>query len=382
DIKSITYLNNALNITLNPPTNFNKYIAEDNKNISFSNNTFIIKNLSFVTNINFVKLDKLFDLFQNQISNNKYTIEQFKEWIANNTNINGDVANNLYISENDTINSDLVESVKFNGVDSVIVSLKKSSLINYSIGKNDDISLVDNNIIITNFIYYSVTNVVNLSAVFDTIQAIINTNKFSIDDFEGYVKAADTNAVLKDEIAKSLNLQNSTITIANIDTVEFKNNSVEITLIPGENEKYNFEDYTNATYDDNKITITNFDFYTIINFDKPNLIHQAIQNRIDDSQMSFDDFASDITNNQPLIKNIIADNLSTNLGNILVDRIGKVSLINNNLTIQINPLDYTKYAMSNDNNVSLNDNIITITNLKYYLSLIHLWRCRRYYALR
>ncbi|MDE6289463.1 MAG: hypothetical protein K2L64_01700, partial [Ureaplasma sp.] len=167
DIKSITYLNNALNITLNPPTNFNKYIAEDNKNISFSNNTFIIKNLSFVTNINFVKLDKLFDLFQNQISNNKYTIEQFKEWIANNTNINGDVANNLYISENDTINSDLVESVKFNGVDSVIVSLKKSSLINYSIGKNDDISLVDNKITITNFIYYSVTNVVNLSAVFD-----------------------------------------------------------------------------------------------------------------------------------------------------------------------------------------------------------------------
>ncbi|MDE5599802.1 MAG: hypothetical protein K2I49_02595, partial [Ureaplasma sp.] len=112
-INTISFANNTLTIS---PLTLQKFTSTE-KNSVLVNGSLQVSNFDFFTSYTFTKLNDLSNALNSWITNSTrtYTSEEFAtNFSANSTTIKDLVLKNLYISENQTIDSSKISSVAFN----------------------------------------------------------------------------------------------------------------------------------------------------------------------------------------------------------------------------------------------------------------------------
>ncbi|MDE6289266.1 MAG: hypothetical protein K2L64_00710, partial [Ureaplasma sp.] len=371
EIKSVSYNNDNLVVTLTPPSN-TKYTIVDNDNISLENNILTIKNLNYYRNITLTRLNSLFSAVQSEIKNKKYTSSEFAKYVeTNNITLKNIIVSNIYISNTTTINANQVSTISY---DNGIVKIQLSPLENtkYSIDDSDANITFSNNVLSINSLSYAtIINFTKLDSLFNAVQNEINNQKQTADEFNNYV--LNQNEQIKTIVTNNLFIgSNTTIQANQISSVSTNNNNLEITLENIELIKYSADTNNNISLVNDKLIISGLSFYTINKLTNLSTLHSAIQNEITTRKFTSSEFSNFMNTNSQVIKNIIVDNLYVN-SNVSIDSglISSVTYFNGSLRVNLVNQNKVKYAIDTNSNFSLSDNVLTISNFNYF-SIVNL----------
>ena len=199
------------------------------------------------------------------------------------------------------------------------------------------------------------------------LQNFIKTNTFTIDEFNNYV--IQSNNELKSNIANKLYIsENETINVDKITSVSFNKTSNTLTVVLSSDYlKYTLPTTNNISLNSTTLTISNLRYYDSYSLTNNLSLFNVIQNRISSNKFAPLDFSDDISKNESTIKNLVGQNLyytsSATLGSSFVSSISLNS--SNQFQITLNS-DYKRYSLTTGSNVSLSNNVITISNLTFY----------------
>ncbi|MDE6289694.1 MAG: hypothetical protein K2L64_02920, partial [Ureaplasma sp.] len=372
NINSVSMSGSNLVVSLKEIQNV-KYSANNTANVVLSNNNITISNLRYSTITKLVKLNVLHSAIQAEITSRKFTSSEFSNYLnTNNQSIKTIIANNLYISESNTIGSGLISNVTYsNGV--LNVSLVRQNGIKYAIDNNLNFSLNDNVLTISNFNYFTIVNLTNLNSLHTAINNDISSKKITSSEFSNYVQSDQSS--IKQIIANNLwTANNTTISATQIGSISSNGQNLVVNLLPNLNTKFSMSSNSNFTLNENVLTIKNFTFTTITNFTRLSDLYNAVNNDIKTRNYNSSEYTSYVTSNQTAIKQLIANNLYTSATNrFSVSNINSVSMSGTNLVITLNNIANVKYSADVYSNVVLNNNVLTISNL-YYSQTINLTR--------
>ncbi|MDE5599383.1 MAG: leucine-rich repeat domain-containing protein, partial [Ureaplasma sp.] len=371
-ISNVNISNGNLTITLS--TNYSEYTAETYENVSLNNNTLTITNLKFYTVTNLMNLRNVWVYIQSIIddSSNKFTESELSKYITDNQDtLKTNVASKISISDYEKIPPSQIQSIALDDNNQVIISLD-SNYIKYDVRSqaNDNVEFSNDNLIVNNLVYYNAIEFMNLTSFYDSIQNKIQSSKYTKMEFSNYVTS--NNDDLKELIANNLYIsENEKLSLDKISSVSFNSNSNQLSVVLKSNYlKYSFASANdNISISDTTITISNLKYYTLYNFTNIDTLFNAIQNRISSSTNKYtvEEFRNDVTNNNSSLKTLVANNLyispSTKLD---ISNIKTITLnSDNDLEISLNS-DYTKYSLPTNSNVTLENDVLTISNLVYY----------------
>ena len=368
-ISNVNISNNNLTITLD--NGYAVYSAEVNENVTLATNILTITNLKFYTITNIVKLSELFNYIQSIIDNssNKFTESELSDYITDNQDtLKTEFASKIYINEYENIPASQITSIALDENNQVKVSLD-SNYIKYNVELYENVSFENDELVIKNLVYYNAIKFTNLTTLFDAIQNEIQTSKFTKMEFSSYV--TNNNEDLKSLIANNLYISDSEkLSVDNIVSVSFDSNSNQLSIVLNDNYlKYSINTSDNITLTGYTLTISNLRYYTLIKFTSINTLFNAIQNKISSSSNKYtvSEFRNYVTNNNDEIKKLVANNLSISPTEKLNEsNIVSVSLNeSNDLEIALNS-DYMKYSLASNTNVTLENDVLTISNLVYY----------------
>ena len=202
---------------------------------------------------------------------------------------------------------------------------------------------------------------------YNYLRDFIKTNTFTIDEFNNYV--TQNNNELKSNIANKLYIsETETISVDKIKSVSFNKTSNILTVVLSSDYlKYTLPIINNISLNSTTLTISNLRYYNSYSLTNNLSLFNVIQNRISSNKFAPSDFSDDISKNESTIKNLVGQNLyynsSATLGSSFVSSISLNS--SNQFQITLNS-DYKKYSLTTANNVSLSNNVITISNLTFY----------------
>ncbi|MDE5599824.1 MAG: hypothetical protein K2I49_02705, partial [Ureaplasma sp.] len=343
NINSVSMNGSNLVVTLKEMQNI-KYSANNTANVVLSNNSITISNIRYSTITKLVKLDVLHSAIQAEITSRKFTSAEFGDYLnTNNQSIKAIIANNLYISENNTIGSGLISNVTYsNGT--LNVGLVRQNGIKYAIDNNLNFSLNDNVLTISNFNYFTIVSLSNLSNLHTAINNDISSNKITSSEFSNYVQSNQSS--IKQIIANNLWVaNNTTISSTQIGIISSNGQNLVVNLLPNLNTKFSMSSNSNFELNENVLTIKNFTFTTVTNFTKLSDLYNAVNNDIRTKNYNSSEYSSYVTSNQTTIKELIADNLYTSsINKFSVSNINSVSMSGPNLVIILNNIANVKYS--------------------------------------
>ncbi|MDE6473440.1 MAG: leucine-rich repeat domain-containing protein, partial [Ureaplasma sp.] len=179
---------------------------------------------------------------------NKLTEDEFKTKISEFLNISVNSIDNI------TYNNDTLK-------------ITSNSMFEFTCNEPNTL-IVDNNIILDNFTFYTAYELNNLENLYNAVNNYIalNNNKFTETEFVNNVSTTPDS--IKKVIADNLKVTNSSgtqkIDISNIEDVQYLNNQLEITLTTDQF-KYQLTPTEHVELIDNKLLIKNLNFFQLIN---------------------------------------------------------------------------------------------------------------------
>ncbi|MDE6472932.1 MAG: hypothetical protein K2K73_00760, partial [Ureaplasma sp.] len=229
-------LDNNQNLKISLNDNYIKYNLEENINFEMEGTNLIVKNLNYYQEITFNNLDNLFNAIQNEIKNNKYTIDEFNNYLTTNVDsFKKLISDNLYILDSVTLEVDKIEDVNFNLNTNELNIVLNSNYLKYVIANNDNINLNNTTLTISNLRYYDMFEFININELFNKIQEFITTNKFTPEEFKDFANVTDNNAI------KTLISNN--LLISSTETLPIKD-IIDVTV----NDNYDLEVSLNKDY--------------------------------------------------------------------------------------------------------------------------------------
>ncbi|MDE5599572.1 MAG: hypothetical protein K2I49_01405, partial [Ureaplasma sp.] len=354
-IVNYTFENNQLLINLD--TNFLKYNLVSTNNVSISNGIIIIQNFTFYTSvlIDDVKLNSLKSSVQSLIDTNKYTKSDFESQLSS-LDFKKSIATSLGITASN------INGITFSNNTLEITPLQNQKFVS-SIPTNNNSNLVNDNVQVSNFTFFSSFIITDTSNLFNSLQIYVTSNSDTIDEFATKVNSND--ATITSSIQNNLLVVNGDTTKP-IDTnyitnFEFVNNQLEINL------NTNYLKYSlstnnnsaNVSIQDGKVIVNNFTFFTAVSVenDKLNEFKGSVQALIQNEQYTLTDF-----NNQ--LSTLVFKNEIANLLGIKSESIKSISYENN--VLKVIPQDNQKFVTTALNNSTIVDNTIQITVTKFY----------------
>ncbi|MDE5599660.1 MAG: leucine-rich repeat domain-containing protein, partial [Ureaplasma sp.] len=142
-------------INLVAPANI-KYTAEENENVTVSNNKITILNLKYYSEVRISSLSNTFNYFQKIITDNNYTSSNFRKYVTNNQSsfkiwfINNSSIN-VIGGDKQAFSSSDITSVTFNSSEQLVFTLSNVSHRKYSIQSVNDVVVSENVITFSNF---------------------------------------------------------------------------------------------------------------------------------------------------------------------------------------------------------------------------------------
>ncbi|MDE6472937.1 MAG: hypothetical protein K2K73_00785, partial [Ureaplasma sp.] len=365
-ITNISFANGNLIIFLD--SDYAIYNADLYENVSLSTNTLTIKNLKYFKVVDLVKLDTLFNAVQSLIKTSKYTWEEFKEYLTNNLeDFKSLIANNLFINEQDKLLVSEIINISFETNNDIRISLN-NNYTKYNLETNQNFELDGTDLIIKNLTYYTAIEFNALNNLFDAIQDSIKNKKFTKNEFDNF--SINNNEELKELIADNLYISDSEkLNVTDIVSATFTIATNELNIVLNNNYlKYSASLDSNIALTDDTLTVRNLKYYNAISFVDIQQLFSAIQNYITTNQYTPDEF-KEFSNVQgkETIKQLISDNLSISSSSTLdIDNIIDVNVNDHyQLKISLNN-DYKKYSMTENDNVTLENDVLTVDNLVYY----------------
>ncbi|MDE5599466.1 MAG: hypothetical protein K2I49_00845, partial [Ureaplasma sp.] len=356
-------------ITLTP-SNKGKYTADENKNVSLNTNTLTISNLTYFAITNFTNLSTLQSAIQEKIDTNSWTSNQFLEYVEDNQkDIIDFVSTKLSITNNGTLPSSQISRIDFIN-ETLRISLSPPDNVKYSMDKTDNFKLSNNVLIISNFTYFTDVRLTKLNVLHNAIQSEISSNKATEEEFAKFITDQQEDA--KKLIANNLFVSEmSTISQSSIDSVAYNDGNVDITLLVPNNIKYSLNPYTNATLNNNVLTISNFTYFANVELDASTL-KTAIENLISTEKATASEFESYIKTNQDSLKSLVVEKVG-GLDN--TSQISSIKYNNSDIEISLIATTNTKYVLENSfDDIKLSNDILTISNLDYFndISLLNI----------
>ncbi|MDE6289699.1 MAG: hypothetical protein K2L64_02945, partial [Ureaplasma sp.] len=212
-IDSATYSSTNKEIVIILKSEYKYTLPQSYSNISMSSSTedgntnimtISVPNLEFYTTYTFSKLNDIYNAFNNIILNSKYTQVEFENYFNENIEaIKELVAKNLWTSNTQNINPDLIEEISL--VNNKVQITFKTGFFSYNLGSNlANITLVNNLMTIKNFNFYKsiVIEVSKLNSLKTNIQNYIDKqeNQFTKEEFITQVNSLS----FKNEVASQL----------------------------------------------------------------------------------------------------------------------------------------------------------------------------------
>ncbi|MDE6289886.1 MAG: hypothetical protein K2L64_03900, partial [Ureaplasma sp.] len=261
-ISSVSYDGENINIELKPPKD-TKYSLESNNYASLENNILTIYLIKIYKDFQLSNLSNLVQEIQKKIINEKFTIDDLKEYIkTENGWMKQLISNNLYISnessgDSSPISIDRISNIILSNND-IEILLNTDNNTKYSLKEeNLDISLLDNSkLIVKNLKYFIATKLFGVSELYNSIKEIIVSNNYTLDTFSSYVNT--NNQYLKSLIASKLSTSNNKkLDESSISDIKFSNDNLLITFVSSENHKYIIEENANAIIENDVLQISN-----------------------------------------------------------------------------------------------------------------------------
>ncbi|MDE5599729.1 MAG: hypothetical protein K2I49_02220, partial [Ureaplasma sp.] len=271
------------------------------------------------------------------------------------------ISDNLYTSNNSKLPVEQINSVSYIN-ENLRIDLNPPENVKYSIDNNNNVSLLNNIITVSNFTYFTDVKLTKLDVLYNAIQNFIVNKMFTLSEFEKYIN--ENLEDVKRIISNNLFISNvSTISETLIESVSYENNQIKVMLSVPDNIKYSAVSYVNATLNDNILSISNLRFFTT-NLLNPTNLQNAIQNAINTQKATTDEFNAYVESNQIAFKTLVANNIS---GLSSSSQISNIRFNNSAIEINLTSSAYTKFAMSNSNaNVQLSNNLLIVSGLRYF----------------
>ncbi|MDE5599520.1 MAG: hypothetical protein K2I49_01140, partial [Ureaplasma sp.] len=374
-VKSIAYDIQSNIITISPETMYKfEIIGGSSQDVSVnSKGEILISNFDLFEHIEFVKLSDFFNGLQQFIVSNKFTFDEFSSFVADSNNLQAlqsMISENLYISETSKLAANKVTNVSINNNNFTITL--QAGYYNYSAQIDTNVTLSNNVLTVANLKFYTITNLVRLSDLFNFVQTTINTNKYTSTELSNYI--TNNQNTFKSNIVNNLYIDeynkisaNQVLSIST-STDENGNTSVLVTLNV-DYIKYNLEKYSNITLqNDNTLVIQNLTYYQSFTFAKMTDFYNSLQNLINTNKFTKTEFSNYVTNSNSTLKAKIAENLYISATEkITVDKISSITFnsTTNILTIVLSS-NYLKYTLPSTSNISLSGTTLMISNLRYY----------------
>ncbi|MDE6289475.1 MAG: hypothetical protein K2L64_01765, partial [Ureaplasma sp.] len=369
EIGEISLGNNNLVIELTPPANFKYVIDSSTTNVSLDVNTLSITGLEYYKINTLTNLNSFYNVVQQQILDEKWTVEEFKNYIDNNeSEFKNKIITNISTTDGTPITLNEIGNISITN-NNLTIELLVPENVRYEANLVTNTSLSNDVLTFSNFQYYTATNFTRLNDLVNAIQNVIDSNQFTNYDFRDYLES-EYNSTFKQTVTNNLFVSaNSTIAANQVQSVQFDNNNVVITLeIPGPNSKYTSDANSDVVLSNNTLIVGNLKYFSKVNITKLDVLHAAIQNKIDELSATNADFATYVQQNTSSIKSLVQQNLYISLNTtISLDQIISVTYDSGNLVVSLaNPGERVKYVADIDQNISFANNSLTISGLKYF----------------
>ncbi|MDE6289622.1 MAG: hypothetical protein K2L64_02555, partial [Ureaplasma sp.] len=240
--------------------------------------------------------------------------------------------------------------------------------VKYNATSTNTVQIDNNKLIVKGFEYFTsvIIQNTNLNNLKTNIQNYIKNSslKFTSEQFKQQINLP----TFKSNVASYLG-----VNVNAIGNIEFANNT--LTINPNTNYKFVLSTDNTPINDSGVITVSNLDFYNVYNVINLENLYNGINDYIAQSnnQFTVEQFVDNVNSSQDSIKEIIANNLQLSNGNttsnITTNNIESVSFINEENIKQLEitlAIDYYKYEIESNDNVTLEGNKVIISNLKFY----------------
>ncbi|MDE5599930.1 MAG: hypothetical protein K2I49_03240, partial [Ureaplasma sp.] len=349
---------NRLAITLD--TDYTKYdISGQYNNVYFdndgttNNSKLVIDNLQYWKNITVsdANLNNLQTRIQSYINTKGYTKEAFTNDVSK-TAFKSEIMNYLNITDANSISR-----INFENDVLQIVPAERNKFIS---PLNSNL-IVNNNIQVSGFNFFTVSNITNLDKLWEATNNYITepTRKLTSDEFR--VKLVDDKDYITTTLANNIDIVlNNTRAIDKTKITNLvlnSNNELEISLDPN-SVKYQLSSTNlNVSLNGNKLIVKNLKFYNAVNIttDKLNSLQKNIQSYIDTKESTETSFVDETSSNDFRIA--IINYLGVNNGDV----INTISYNTRNKVLTITPTDNdrsrNKFTSTNNSNLIVNNNI-------------------------
>ncbi|MDE6473412.1 MAG: leucine-rich repeat domain-containing protein, partial [Ureaplasma sp.] len=349
------------------------YNIKPDLNFELNGTDLIVKNLTYFNKIEFNNLDNLFNEIQKTIKDNKFTSEEFNQFVTNdNEEFKTLIANNLYFSPTEQFSVDNIENINFDVNSTQLEITLSGNYLKYEISQtNPDISLNDRTLIINNLRFYELIDFGYVRQLGTGIQDDITARKYTQEEFQWYVNNIG-NQEYKEYISNQLHISpNVKLPIEYIIDLKVNDNYQLEVILDDDFKKYTVSPDNNISVEnDNLLLIQDLVYYSSINISNLNEAYTYIQNLILDNSLSWDDFNSYIKNNLSTIKQELGSRIKiSNTETIGANEIKGISInSSHNFEITLNSVN-KKYTIEEFEHASLSDTTITFKNLEFYTNI-------------
>ncbi|MDE6289563.1 MAG: leucine-rich repeat domain-containing protein, partial [Ureaplasma sp.] len=202
------------------------------------------------------------------------------------------------------------------------------------------------------------------------------TSKYTQNDLFTYMENSFNATTIKELVAQNLyvsdtiKLDSSQIGIisSNVSGI------ITINLIAPTNVKYSAEENTNVIVSNNKITISNLQYYSEVKISNLSNVHNYFQSIISNNSYSIDSFSTYISNNQATIKSSFIDNSSISIiggdGSLFSasDILSVTFNLSSQLVFTLKDVSHRKYSIQSANDVVASGNVITFSNFNFTIN--------------
>ncbi|MDE6473283.1 MAG: hypothetical protein K2K73_02610, partial [Ureaplasma sp.] len=241
------------------PNSGYKFLSNSNY---YENGNIILIDVDIYSYIEFngVDLDSFFSQLQSTIDTERYSKEQFNQWI-NTPEFKDYVGVNLKIANGNKIEIKKIESISYD-IDSNELKITPTNAYRFKLLDTSTNVIVnsDGELIISSLQLFEYIHFEQLSKLFDGFQVFIDDAKFSNDEFKEYVKDLRNLDTLKSMISNYLyTSSNHKIDSNKITNIDFVSGNLLI-YFDDSYSVYSSESYENANLSINILTIKNLRF--------------------------------------------------------------------------------------------------------------------------
>ncbi|MDE6473176.1 MAG: hypothetical protein K2K73_02065, partial [Ureaplasma sp.] len=336
--------------------------------IYYDNEIILLTDIEIYSYIEFTKnnIDEFVERIQQSIDLNKYSSEQFKNWIETDE-FKEFIGANLKTSNNINIDINKIKNISYDAQNNILTISPQSNykfklletISNITVNENGELLISSLNL----FEYIHFTKLIEL---FNGVQYFIDQYKITAKEFREYIDDKNNLNNLKTLISQSLFIsENEKINLDKLLSFRFENDNLLITLDTNYT-IYSSDSYANVSLIADTLTIKNLVYFNTVDLVKLNNLFNVIQTLINDHKYTISEFNQYINDNFDSFKTLVANNLFVNENDtILETEITNIAFENGLLRVSLNN-NYIKYNLEQNNNFELDNTDLLIKNLNYY----------------